>query len=75
MEFYHKPAPDTIIADMHATAPLRVYDLNSGNYIFSILSPHEPGDIPPDIARLPVIGLRFVPCSYGAVLCIDTACN
>lgn len=60
---------DIIINDLPLTIPFRVYDMTTGHYIFSILSPDDGGDMPPDIAMLPVMGLRAV----DGVTYIDTA--
>lgn len=60
---------DIIINDLPLTIPFSVYDMTTGHYIFSIMSPDDGGDIPPDIATLPVVGLR----SVDNVLYIDTA--
>ena len=56
------------IADLTITSRYQVYDINLGHYIFSYLDPSASGDIPPDIAILPVKGLRTI----GNVLIIDT---
>ena len=58
-----------IINDLPLTIPFRVYDMTTGHYIFSIMSPDDGGDVPPDIATLPVVGIR----SVDNVLYIDTA--
>ena len=60
---------DIIINDLPLTIPFSVYDMTTGHYIFSIMSPDDGGDVPPDIATLPVVGLR----SVDNVLYIDTA--
>lgn len=60
---------DIIINDLPLTIPFRVYDMTTGHFIFSILSKGDSGDMPPDIAMLPVKGLRAV----GGVTYIDTA--
>ena len=57
-----------IINDLPITSPYRVYDVIKGQYLFSWLDRSAPGDIPPDIAILPVVGLR----SLDGVLYIDT---
>lgn len=57
-----------MIADLHIVGPFRVFDIHSGNYVYSYLEQSAPGDIPPDIGILPVVGLR----TCGAVLYIDT---
>lgn len=57
-----------IINDLTITSSYRVYDINSGRYIFTWDKTQPSGDIPPDIAMLPVIKLAFV----GNVLYIDT---
>lgn len=56
------------IADLPIDSRYRVYDIVLGQYIYSYLFPDEPGDIPPDVAILPVLGLRAV----DNVLYIDT---
>lgn len=59
---------DIIINDLPLTIPFQVYDVNKGHYIFSIMSPDDGGDVPPDVALLPVKGLRAI----DGVLIIDT---
>ena len=59
---------DIIINDLPLTIPFCVYDVGKGQYIFSILRPEDGGDVPPDIAMLPVVGIRAV----DNVLYIDT---
>jgi hypothetical protein len=59
---------NVIINDLPLTIPFRVYDISKGQYIFSILRPEDGGDVPPDIALLPVVGIR----SVDNVLYIDT---
>ena len=59
---------DIIINDLPLTIPFSVYDVSKGHYIFSIMSPDDGGDVPPDIATLPVVGLR----SVGSITIIDT---
>ena len=51
---------DIILNDLPLTIPFRVFDETTGHYIFSILSANESGDVPPDVALLPVVGLRAV---------------
>ena len=51
---------DTIINDLPLSIPFVVYDVNKGHSIFSIMSPDDGGDVPPDIAILKVVGLRSV---------------
>lgn len=58
---------DIIINDLPLTIPFRVYDVYKGQYIYSMLNRYDSGDIPPDVAMLPVVGLRAV----GGVLYID----
>lgn len=48
-----------IVNDVPLTIPFRIKDLNSGHYIFSILNRSDDGDIPPDIAFLPVVGVMI----------------
>ena len=55
------------INDLPVMIPFRVYDVEKGHCIFSIMSPDDAGDIPPDVATLPVVGIR----SAGDVLYID----
>jgi len=57
-----------IINDLPITGPYEVYDISTGHCIFSWLDSSAPGDIPPDVAMLPVIRSR----SAGPVLRIDT---
>ena len=63
-----------LIADLNISGPFCVLDLNSGNYIYSFLDPAGPGDIPQDIAVLPVLGMRVIGSAAARVLYIDTAC-
>ena len=51
---------DLTINDLPLTLPFRVYDTTEGHFIFSLLEDAEYGDVPPDIALLPVVGLRAV---------------
>ncbi len=55
------------VNDLPITTPFRVYDVTTGHYIHSWLDRNEPGDIAPDVAILPVVGLR----SIDNVLYID----
>lgn len=48
-----------IINDVPLTIPFRIKDINSGHYIFSILDKNDSGDLPFDIAFLPVIGVMI----------------
>ena len=48
------------INDLPLSLPFRVYDIEKGQCIFSLLEDAESGDVPPDIAFLPVLGLRAV---------------
>ena len=57
-----------IINDLPITSPFRVYDIDTGHYVFSLLDLSHGGDVPPDVAMLPVIGIR----SVDGVLYIDT---
>ena len=59
------------IADIGIVGRFRVYDLNLGHYIYSYLDTTAPGDLPPDIAVLPVLGMRI----HDGILYIDTTCN
>lgn len=56
-----------IVNDLPITGPYRVYDVTTGHFIHSWLDRNAPGDIAPDIAILPVVGLR----SFDGVLYID----
>ena len=49
-----------IVNDLPVSIPFRIYDTTTGHYIFSILDPQQGGDVPPDVAFLPVVGLRAV---------------
>ena len=60
---------DIIINDLPLTIPFSVYDMTTGHYIYSIMSTDDGGDVPPDVALLPVKGIRAV----DGVLYIDTA--
>lgn len=57
-----------IINDVDITTAYEVYAVNLGHYIFQWLDVTAPGDIPPDVAMLPVVGLR----KMDDVLIIDT---
>lgn len=48
-----------IINDIPLRIPFRIKDIDSGHYIFSILNPSDDGDIPFDIASLPVVGVMI----------------
>lgn len=48
-----------IINDIPLTIPFRIKDIDSGHYIFSILSKEDDGDLPFDIAFLPVVGVMI----------------
>ena len=48
-----------IINDVPLTIPFRIKDINSGHYVFSILSTKDDGDLPFDIAVLPVVGVMI----------------
>ena len=48
------------VNDLPVSIPFRIYDTTTGHYIFSILDPQQDGDVPPEIAFLPVVGLRAV---------------
>ena len=56
------------IADVGIVSRYRVYDVTAGQYVYSRLDASAPGDIPPDIAHLQVIGMRI----HDGVLYIDT---
>lgn len=58
-----------MINDLPINCPFRVYDTTTGHYIFSLLDLKQSGDVPPDIAFLPVIGIDII----DGVLYIDTA--
>ena len=55
------------VNDLPIASPFVLYDPYIGHTIFSMLDRSQPGDIPPDIAILPVIGIR----SAGDVIYID----
>ena len=57
-----------IINDLPLTIPFAVYDVSKGHFLFSIMKPDDGGDVSPDIATLPVVGLR----SVGSITIIDT---
>lgn len=59
---------EIIINDLPITCPFRVYDRTTGHFIFSLLDLSNGGDVPPDVAFLPVVSIR----SIGDVLYIDT---
>jgi len=61
----------TCIADLPISSPFRIFDRNLGHYIFSILDTTEGGDVPPDIAFLPVDDVH----TEGNVLIITTHTN
>lgn len=48
-----------IINDIPLTIPFRIKDIDTGNVIFSILNPSDDGDIPFDVAFLPVVGVMI----------------
>ena len=48
-----------IINDIPLSIPFRVKDVTTGHYIFSILDKDEAGDLPFDIASLPVVGVMI----------------
>lgn len=56
------------VNDIYLAGPFSVFDLDAGHFIFTWTDRAAPGDLPPDIALLPVIGLRKI----GDMLIIDT---
>ena len=48
-----------IINDVPLRVPFRIKDIDSGHYIFSILNKKDDGDLPFDIASLPVVGVMI----------------
>lgn len=52
----------TIVNDflnhMQSPTPFRIYDTQTGHFIFSILSKDDAGDIPWDVATLPIKSVR-----------------
>ena len=46
------------INDIQITAPFRIKDIDTGHYIYSILDSSAPGDLPFDIAVLPVVDVK-----------------
>lgn len=57
-----------IINDLIINGPYQVLDVSIGHYIYSWLDRSAPGDIPPDIAILPVRKTYF----EGPVMIIET---
>ena len=57
-----------IINDLLIAGPYRVFDTRSDRYVFSWLDRSAPGDIPPDVAILPVARSYY----DGPVLIIET---
>lgn len=59
-----------IVNDINITGPFQVYAVNIGHYVFSwgLFDRSAHGDIPPDVARLPVLRTYF----SGPVLIIET---
>lgn len=58
-----------IINDLEITGPFRVYDVDREQFVFSWLDQAAPGDMPPDIAILPVLAVHW----HDDVMIIDTA--
>ena len=56
------------ISELPISGPYCVYDVSTGHFIYSMFDDTASGDIAPDIAVLPVVGLH----SVGGVLYIDT---
>lgn len=48
------------VSDLNLSAPFEVYAVFLGHFIFSMMDPCEPGDIPPDVACLKVCGIRSI---------------
>lgn len=48
-----------IVNDLPLTIPFRIKDITSGHYIFSILNPTDDGDLPFDVAFMPVLGVMI----------------
>lgn len=59
---------DHIINDLDLCGPFRVYDVDLEHFIFSRLDLSAPGDLPPDIAFLPVLAVHH----HDDVMIIDT---
>lgn len=59
---------DITINDLPISSAYCVYDIDTASFIFSWLDRTAAGDVPPDIAVLPVVGIR----SVDGVLYIDT---
>jgi len=57
-----------VINDIPVTSSYTVYDRDTGHHVFTWFDTEKYGDIPPDIAFLPVDGIR----TEGGILCIDT---
>lgn len=67
------PASAPVIADLAICGPFIVFDISHGHYIYQRLDVTDHGDIPPDIASLPVLGLRaFRDSGPVPVLFIET---
>lgn len=61
-----------IINDIEIDGLYKVFAVNIGQFIFDRLDPAVPGDIPPDVACLPVISTRWIRSDTRSVLHIDT---
>lgn len=48
-----------IVNDIPLTIPFRIKDIDTGHYIYSITDKSAPGDLPPDIALLKVVGVMI----------------
>lgn len=47
-----------MINDIDVSGPYRVFARDIGQFVFSWLDVTSPGDVPPDIAILPVYGMH-----------------
>lgn len=59
------------VSDLPITGPHCIYSVTIGQYIWQWLDRSAPGDLPPDVASLPVVGLRSVRSDTCDVLYID----
>lgn len=55
------------VNDIEISGPFTVYAVQLGHYIFQYLDTTQPGDVPPDIALLPVVSVH----DFAGVTCIS----
>lgn len=60
------------IADIEITGPFDVYAVNTGHYIHMWYDRTAPGDIAPDLAMLPVLGVRYTRSDTATIMTIET---